>query len=526
MKIINNKFIFSILLLSLTFGSCKKDFLENRPTDQVATENVFKTIDGAESAVQGIHRMMYELADDDLFGYPSIALLWDLMGDDMALSGFGAGWFVDAYRINDSRSPASTGAYVWSFFYRIINNSNNILAKIDAIEADQGRKDYVKASALFYRAFAYYNLSNCYMFTYRGRGENTPVPTSAGIQPVDRFSEALCVPIYTDPTTVDNTQGKPRATVEEVYARIVKDITDAIALFEGTAVTRTDKSEISVDVAKGLYARVAMVMGDWALAENMAHEARQGYTVMEGTQVLNGFNDAKNSEWMWGSIINNEQNGIYWSFLSQMDYDMNGYASLGQEKKIASNLFNDNLDTAVHDVRRAWWIGRIEKLADRDLPYVVYSQRKFRGISTASFAGDFPLMRASEMILIEAEAMAMQNKVAAGSALLQDFVKTRQPSYSKSFTTIPSLFREIRTQRRIELWGEGFRYFDIMRYWAPFPGDTEMDGPAQRPMDRGEAGGHNAGIASKMTVTQFSYDYLFRIPASEREVNPDVIQNP
>ena len=94
MKIINNKFIFSILLLSLTFGSCKKDFLENRPTDQVATENVFKTIDGAESAVQGIHRMMYELADDDLFGYPSIALLWDLMGDDMALSGFGAGWFV------------------------------------------------------------------------------------------------------------------------------------------------------------------------------------------------------------------------------------------------------------------------------------------------------------------------------------------------------------------------------------------------------------------------------------------------
>ena len=522
----NKKFLFPLLLLSLAFSSCKKDFLENTPTDQVATEDVFKSIEGAESAVQGIPRMMYQLQDDDRFGYPSIALLWDLMGDDMALSGFGAGWFVDGYRINDSRSPAATGAYVWSYFYEMINNANHILAKIDAIEADQNRKDYVKASALFYRAFAYYNLSNCYMFTYRGRGDQTPVPTPTGTQPVSRFSEALCVPIYTEPTTVDNTEGKPRATVDEVYKRIVADITQAITLFEGSSVARTDKSEINVDVAKGLYARVALVMGDWALAENMAHTARQGYTLMEGTQVLTGFNDSKNSEWIWGSVINNEQNGVYWSFLSQMDYDMNGYAALGQEKKIGANLFNNNLDTAVHDVRRAWWIGRLEKLANRDLPYVVYSQRKFRGISTASFAGDFPLMRASEMVLIEAEAMAMQNKVADGSALLQSFVKTRQPTYSKTFTTIPTLFKEIRTQRRIELWGEGFRYFDIQRYWAAFPGDTEMDGGAQRPMDRGESGGHNAGIASVMTVTQFSYQYLFRIPASEREVNPQVVQNP
>lgn len=522
-----NKYI-KVFALFLVVGlaACKKDFLNRQPTDQLQTSEVFSTIDGAEAAVQGMNRMMYEVVDHDLFGYPSVALLWDLMGDDMSLSGFGSGWFVDAYRINDSRSPASTGAYVWSYFYRFVNNANYILDRTPAIEASQNRKDYVLAAAHFYRAFAYYNLVNCYMFTYKGVATSVVVPV--GLNPdgsgmmgtVSSFKDALGVPLYTRPTTVDSTQGNPRASVEDVYTFIINDLDEAIRLFEASGVGRSDKSEINIDVAKGLYARVALVMQNWGQAELMAHEARASYQFMTGEQLLGGFNDASNAEWIWGSVINNEQNGIYASFLSQMDFDMNGYAALGSEKRVSLKLFNENLDTAFHDVRRSWWIGRYEKVRDQ-VPYATYSQRKFKGKSTASFAGDFPLMRASEMALIEMEAMTMQGKTTQATDLLYEWVRTRQPEYAKTFASDSLLTVEIRNQRRIELWGEGFRYFDLQRYFAVFPTVAGIAG-----MDRGEAGGHSAGIASKMSVQAYSYDYLFRIPGGEREQNPQVVQNP
>jgi len=505
---------------AFTLGSCKKSFLETKPTDQVATSEVFKTVEGAEAALQGIHRTVYEVADHDAFGFPSIALMWDLMGEDMSLSGGGSGWFVGAYRLTDARTPDGTGSYMWGFFYRIINNANYILANVDKIETnDESRRDFVKAGALFYRAWAYYNLANCYMFTYAG-SSTVPVPVpGSGMGVVSSFKEAACVPIYTEPTTAENHQANPRASVQEVYDRIVSDLDAALALYAVSDRGRADKSEINIDVAKGLYARVALVMQNWPKAEQMAREARANYAFATGVNVNDGFNNAKNSEWIWGSIINTEQTGLWASFLSQMDWDMGLYAAGGQEKRINTDLFNNQIDTT--DLRRAWWISREQKRAGA--PYAAYSQRKFRVLTTASTAGDFPMMRASEMALIEAEAMAMQGNTGGAITVLNDFGRTRQASYDASGLGATDLVKEIWLQRRIELWGEGFRYFDLQRSFATFPVSDVQNTTG---MQRSGAQGHNSQLASIMSVGQYGYDYLFRIPGNEREQNPQVMQNP
>ena len=69
-------------------------------------------------------------------------------------------------------------------------------------------------------------------------------------------------------------------------------------------------------------------------------------------------------------------------------------------------------------------------------------------------------MRVEEMYLILAEAQAMNGDAAAGKTTLENFVKTyRDPAYVVAGDAQEAVW----IQRRIELWGEGFEYFDLMR---------------------------------------------------------------
>ncbi|MDE5649486.1 MAG: RagB/SusD family nutrient uptake outer membrane protein, partial [Duncaniella sp.] len=75
-----------------------------------------------------------------------------------------------------------------------------------------------------------------------------------------------------------------------------------------------------------------------------------------------------------------------------------------------------------------------------------------------------PLMRVEEMYLIAAEALGMGGDPAGASALLRQFVSTyRDQNYSFNTGSAQELQEEVWRQRRIELWGEGMAYYDIMR---------------------------------------------------------------
>src|SRR5690554_1531591 len=74
------------------------------------------------------------------------------------------------------------------------------------------------------------------------------------------------------------------------------------------------------------------------------------------------------------------------------------------------------------------------------------------------------IMRSEEMLLIEAEALAMSGDVDGAAILLETFMKDyRDPSYTVSAGSAEQFQIEVWKQRRIELWGEGFSFFDILR---------------------------------------------------------------
>ncbi len=62
----------------------------------------------------------------------------------------------------------------------------------------------------------------------------------------------------------------------DVYKKMYSDLDEAILLFEESGAERANKWSVNIDVARGVYARVAMLRHDWKVAEDMAAAAREG----------------------------------------------------------------------------------------------------------------------------------------------------------------------------------------------------------------------------------------------------------
>lgn len=511
MSLIRKGLIASAVGLTLGLGACKKDYLERVPSGQVVIDSVFTDISGAKAAVQGLNRLMYRVPNDgreETFGQKGIDLMMDIMGDDIAWSGFGAGWFIDLARYQSMRSGGSPFSYTWTFYYSIINNANRIIYHVDDIvNGSDEEKAVIKAQALTYRAFAYFNLVQLYAFPY------------------PQHKSDLGVPIYTEPTR----EGKARSTVKEVYDLVVDDLINAESLFAQGPDPRMHISDVNITVAQGILARVYFTMYEFADAAEYANKARQQYTLMNNAQLVSGFNLA-NGEWMWGSSLNDEQSVPFKSFLSHMDFEAQGYSSLGSQKLINRFIYRNHIDT--NDVRYNWW------LAEAQGAQVRYNQVKFRVRTPGSSATDLSYMRAAEMVLIEAESRAILGDINTAKDLIEDLIEQRLPGYTAPNDQI-ELIKEIVLQRRIELWGEGFRYLDIKRqlyYGATnnrLPGGIVVFTENELGVHRELAGG-NTGIyggAANATVSPFVSGAqphpLFRaqIPGSELNANPNMVRN-
>ena len=115
-------------------------------------------------------------------------------------------------------------------------------------------------------------------------------------------------------------------------------------------------------------------------------------------------------------------------------------------------------------------------------------------------------MRASEMVLIEAEAYAQQGHEAKAAEVLKVLMTNRQPGWNKPTVNV----EEVYLQRRIELWGEGFTYFDLKRL--------------NKGIDRNYEG-NNYPAGYKLTVPAHSVLWTYQIPLTEIQENFNISED-
>ncbi|WP_419802044.1 RagB/SusD family nutrient uptake outer membrane protein [Mucilaginibacter sp.] len=492
------KYIYSFCIAmaaSVLVSSCKKDFLETAPTDQVSAAAVFTTTSNAAAAMNGVYRLMFSAYDNqDESGEGSVMIDIDMLGEDLVNPTVGNNWFISLYRYITTRSvTASQTAFVYRYYYRLISNANAIIEGVEGATGTDAEKSVIRGEALAIRAYAHFKLVQLYAQRYAAGGPNTQ----------------LGIPINIT-TTV---QKLPRSTVEEVYAQINKDLNAAITNL-GTAPARLNKSHINLSVAQGMKARVALAMQDYPTAATFAAQARMsasGISLMSNTDYTAGFNNLTNSEWMWGINQIADQGTFFYSFFAYMSVNFSSTNIRGNPKCINSTLYDQIPAT---DIRKSLWDPTAKSTAFPVPPSgsrFPYMNRKFLANSASNSYGDLPFMRLAEMYLIEAEANARQGKNAEAQNALYTLAIKRNPSYVKSASTGTNLINEIMLQRRSELWGEGFRFTDLKRL--------------NLPLNRNGAN-HVASVAMVFDIPVGDQRWQWLFPQAEINANNLIVQNP
>lgn len=396
-------------------------------------------------------------------GYPAVMLFMDSRGQDLVSEDIGYNWFSGAVEMTDRSYTSVYNAMLWNTLYNQVYTANQVASVISA-DTDDSTLMFYRAQALAIRAFDYFTLVQMYQHTYSVAKDKPGVPLILDTNANDAAAN-----------------GAARASVEDVYAQILKDLDEAIEKLAASDMKREDKRYVNLAVAYGLRARVNLVMQNWAEAKSDAENAIKNsdaapISIAEASQP--GFKDINEKDWMWGILIEETDrvvtSGIV-NFPSHMGSLNYGYASVGAWRCINQKLYSQ---IGMTDARKGWFLdadGKSANLTEAQQDYVTndagcypYTQVKFAPYAdelySSTNANDIPLMRIEEMYLIAAEAEAMAGNPAAGATALQSFVKTyRDPEYICNAASKEAVQDAVWTQRRIEFWGEGISYFDIMR---------------------------------------------------------------
>jgi hypothetical protein len=494
MSTFKNKILTAVLAGTTLLGSsCKKEYLQLDPPSSLSPETIFSTTKNAMAAVNGMHRMMYSqwYGSQALGGESGNMLYMDVLGEDFVMTAQANGWFVSEYRWLGQRSETSTLVrFSYGFYYSLIGNANMIIANIDKAEGPDSEKKLIKGEALAWRAWSYFQMIQLFGERYVNGAANDGLGLALVLEP--------------------QTGSKPRNTVAEVYTQINKDLDESIALLAGIA--RPAKAFLDISVAKGFKARVALTQQNWALAAQMAAEARQGYPLMTTAQYMQGFSDTGNPEWMWGIDHRDDQPTYFYSFYAYLG-DYSSTNTRGNPKAIFAPLYAKITAT---DIRKKLWD---PTGTDATFPLTAggtrkpYMTRKFLLATNGNSNGDLVFMRSAEMYLIEAEALAKQGgKETEARQALFTLAKQRDPSYVLSVNSGQALIDEILIQRRVELWAEGFRFYDLKRL--------------NQPLDR-TGGNVDNSLAQLMQEPAGTKNWIFLLPRTEIDYTQGIVkQNP
>jgi hypothetical protein len=532
-----------LAILAITTNSCEEDFLETAPTDAIAAADAFANEENMQLVLNGLHRGLYSQSQTIFPGGDTSRAgnhYWVPLGDNLAgglihsANANNLGWRTEMQWLSHTDPFSLTNEILWYHRYNIIAGANGLINNgTNGSLTETPTLSSILGQAYTYRAYAYLSLIQHY-----AKGYLIGNPSSDPGVPILFSSEA--------PFT-----SAPRSSVQEVYDLIEEDLDEAISRFQ-SGVPRggggaAAKSQLNINVAYGLKARMALSKGDWQTAADNAVLARDGFPLMNEADWLSGFNTNNLSEVIWGSNVIGAETTFFRSYFYLASNTFNG-SQIRNNPKIADRRVIDATpdtdyrkqafiidapntnssaangqggfgndpnytDEAAFNARRAE-INATYGITNafNQHPYMHF---KLKNANPGSIDPDDVIyMRTAEMYLIEAEAKAMLNDIAGAQAALDALGSERDSAYDVSvYNTQQALMDHIKWQRAIELWGEGFGYTDKIRW------DEGIDHAADGGSGASEILYQGAYQIERPSVNDA---WIFKIPQAEIDANPNL----
>jgi hypothetical protein len=428
----------------MTMASCD-DLLDTEPRQSLTPGSAFADAKGYESLVFAAYGKVRAF---NYYGQ-TMMIAPEIMADNLRIIA-NTGRYI-GQEVNADRTHMN----LWDFsntnnfrgVYAGINEANIILAEIDATEGTQDLKNRVKGEALFLRSLIYFDLGRVY-----------------GYEPgkeVNGWNSSVV--IRTTPTLGFSAADlRARSTNREVYDLIEADLNTAIGLLPVAAKGTAGIYRATKGAAEALLARVLLYDSKFPEAAAMASQAMATFALAnDGTGLatpanyVSSFSTFPNPE----SLFELEIRSVDWSTVDGVNNSMSTLTAnifpSAQFIVTASNELIAAYETG--DIRRATWTETTRSGATG----VVYRSNKWLG-TKGDFLENLPIIRASELYLIRAEARFRTDAAGARSDL-NALRSNRGLAAVDAGIVGDALFNQILKERRLEFAVEGHRWFDLKR---------------------------------------------------------------
>jgi len=414
--------------------------------------------------------------------------------------------------------------YRWNNGYAAITRSNYVLSKIDEIDeetiSDEARKAF-KGEALFLRALFYFDM-------------------------VIGFGD---IPLVLDVLSAEEANTVSKAPESEIWSQIVSDLISATTLLP-ESYGAADLGRATKKAAYALLSRVYLWTNEWQKSIDAANavsgcslvDAEAYIGIFDGSNEFSAesifecihiqnfgalWNDSKTEQSYLMNIGPRTSWGDYFHPRKEGNYDILKYYEEGDMRRKAS-FYIPYVDSVTYNGVMGIFPDT-DKYTDWRPNLVngeVYQMRKFlpsgaenwqsNGANNQKFKVNHPIIRYAEVLLNKAEALIEKDKLGDARAIisqlrsragLTDLVDGSIPDLEliNGFVDIDDMNKEqlrelVRHERRLELFFEGHRWFDLKR-WGILE-DVLTD----------------AGFAN-FDPSKHMY---WPIPSSELEINPNL----
>ena len=431
------KIIYTSLFLTggLLLTSCRKDFTETQFFQSKQAEPL-KTVEEASSFVNGTYAQMR--VKEYLGAY---YLAYGEVRSDEIYNDTGVGRFraESLYTMDANNGDARD---TWTTIYGVIANINNVINAPDNLSsqkagggaANPSEVKAIKAQAYAIRGMAFFDLLRLYGQKYTGGTLGVPLPLQYN--------------------ALANTT---RPTIEQTEAQIEADFDKAIQLFQEAAtaqrktlaglVNTTDKTKLSPMAVKVYQSRFYLYKGNWDKVATLSKEiiASHKYEVVPAAELAASFvkANANNSIFELAVGVSGSLGASGYGYL----FNSGGYGTL-LPTDYALSLFDDA------DARGNLFAGNSR------VGY--FLNGKFSDLQSQS---NLKLVRYEEVLLNLIEAQLKKNNEAAARAVYNQLRTQRGLAATTTAITLDDLKKE----RLRELLGEGFRYWDLLRWGDAVP---------------------------------------------------------
>lgn len=498
------KKIIIVLIISLSFNSACEDQLDLNPTDFYTDDSFWKTADHASFALNGVYQV---LTATELYG-EYVGIRFETMSPN-------AHNYNNELNTRDIGEGVHTGTTLgvvasrWSGCYRGIGRANSVIEKVPAINMDEVLKNRYVAEAKFLRALYYFLLSDLY----------------GG------------VPLILTSPDIGEHASLPRSTKQQVLEQVYTDLDEAAAGLPLSYPQNADRGRATKGAALALKARVLLYNDQFDEVADICEEiiALNTYSLFNNYRTMFMVPNKGNSEMIFEvqfkapEIMNSfdialAQYSTVAPFQSLIDaYQMEDGLSIDE-----SPLYdpaNPYLDRDPRFYQTIVYMGAPFRGKPADaavLHQTGYTFKKLTMYDTEDIGTitqsemNFPLIRYADVLLMYAEAL---NEVSGPTQEVYDAVDEVRNRPSVDMPDLPAgldkdeMRAAIRLERRIEFAGEGLYFFDVRRWKTA---ETENVGQFR----------NYQGSVISTRVFNPERDYVWPIPFSEIDLNPNLEQNP